>query len=57
MKENGEMEELIDKWWNEGACAGDDDDDDDEDGDDVDAVNALRLINKLSFSDHESLTW
>lgn len=32
MKENGELEELVDKWWNEGACAGDDDDEDDDDG-------------------------
>lgn len=35
MKENGEMEELVDKWWNDGACAGDDDDDDDDGTDEV----------------------
>jgi hypothetical protein len=37
MKENGELEELIDKWWNEGQCSGDEDDDDDDSGD-VDEV-------------------
>jgi hypothetical protein len=42
MKENGEMEELVDKWWNDGACAGDDDDDDD-DGTDEDDFDQLHL--------------
>lgn len=41
MKENGELEELVDKWWNEGACAGDDDDGDEDDG--ADEVRQMSL--------------
>jgi len=48
MKENGELEELIEKWWNEGACSGDDDEGDDDDGgdgdeDDFDQLNMSEL--------------
>lgn len=43
MKENGELEELIGKYWNEGQC-GDDNDDDDDDGDiDEDDFDQLHL--------------
>lgn len=44
MKENGEMEELIEKWWNDGACAADDDEDDDDDDGDADEVICLYSI-------------
>ncbi|ODN05813.1 Glutamate receptor 1 [Orchesella cincta] len=46
LKENGELEELIEKWWNDGACAGDDDGDDDggsADEDDFDQLNLSEL--------------
>jgi len=52
MKENGEMEELVDKWWNEGACGGDDDDDDDDgdaDEDDFDQLNLSELAGVFYF--------
>lgn len=47
MKENGEMEELVDKWWNDGACSGDDDDDDDDVTDEVSRFYGL--VYPLSF--------
>ncbi|CAL8086493.1 unnamed protein product [Orchesella dallaii] len=54
MKENGELEELIEKWWNEGACSGDDDEgDDDDDGDadedDFDQLNMSELAGVFYF--------
>jgi hypothetical protein len=53
MKDNGEMEELVNKWWNDGACAGDDDDEDDDGGDadedDFDQLNLSELAGVFYF--------
>jgi len=44
LKEDGELEELIEKWWNDGACAGDDDEEEDDGGDiDEDDFDQLNL--------------
>lgn len=53
LKENGELEELIEKWWNDGACAGEEDEDDDDGGEideeDFDQLNLHEMAGLFYF--------
>jgi len=50
LKENGELEELVEKYWNDNTC-GDDDEDGDDDGGDVDEDD----FDQLNLSELEGL--